>query len=708
MLPLGLLTAAQGHPMLVELKNGETLNGHLANCDNWMNLVLKEVVQTSPEGDRFFRLPEVYVRGNNIKYLRIPEEIVEMVKEQQQSQPQNRNRGGREGRGDRGRAQQSSQRSRMNSECRENDSVPLNSSITLPLSPGVPKNLEERSTSDLENRLQELATGNPKILSASQILRILIRDRHVRPEVRHYRALILANSDAERGSPEVVRQLLSEMEKNGIPADSGTLHAALQVLAVHPDYLLRQEILRTLRDRWLPLSPAGWHYVVAGLLRENQFELALDHIAHMERKEIMVENWLHSLLIYNLCDIGDFDEVLRQMRKRTSQGHDMTTELWLYVLDVAVAASHLETTRYVWTQMVQLGYLQPSRVLCSDTLTVAAEKGDTKLASLVIRFLSESDIPLILQDYEKTVEAHVKSGKLSSAFEILCKMHKAGIKLEHSSTRAIFNYMVQTRTSPRQAWAILKKLKSLKYPVPMECAHVVIELCDYESFNDPFAVDEGISLYQELYTLCPGKADVSIYNTLLGMARRAKNIQAGMFAVKEMSSLGVIPNDKTFEHLIMMCLDAGNFESAYRYYQDLVARGFRPDAYTRQQIKSVCSESNDEFAIQLRNDPQMQDDPADNLIQRNEGASDQSASIRKIESETHSRYAKRSERRMWEPPMRILLSKEARRAASKERRKRKRRRLAMAKAQEEEGWMDYEPGGLVPEDQLKPDETQTS
>lgn len=52
--------------MLVELKNGETLNGHLASCDNWMNLILKEVVQTSPEGDRFFRLPEVYVRGNNV------------------------------------------------------------------------------------------------------------------------------------------------------------------------------------------------------------------------------------------------------------------------------------------------------------------------------------------------------------------------------------------------------------------------------------------------------------------------------------------------------------------------------------------------------------------------------------------------------------------------------------------------------------------
>lgn len=53
--------------MLVELKNGETLNGHLIACDTWMNLTLKEVVQTSPEGDKFFRLPEVYVRGNNVR-----------------------------------------------------------------------------------------------------------------------------------------------------------------------------------------------------------------------------------------------------------------------------------------------------------------------------------------------------------------------------------------------------------------------------------------------------------------------------------------------------------------------------------------------------------------------------------------------------------------------------------------------------------------
>ncbi|KAG8899347.1 RNA processing protein [Tulasnella sp. 403] len=83
MLPLSLLTAAQNRPMLVELKNGETFNGHLVNCDNFMNITLREVFQTSPEGDRFWKLKECYIRGSTIKYLRIPDAILDVVKEEQ-------------------------------------------------------------------------------------------------------------------------------------------------------------------------------------------------------------------------------------------------------------------------------------------------------------------------------------------------------------------------------------------------------------------------------------------------------------------------------------------------------------------------------------------------------------------------------------------------------------------------------------------------
>ena len=97
MLPLSLLHTAAGHPLLVELKNGETFNGHLVNCDNWMNLTLREVIQTSPDGDRFWRLPECYIRGNTIKYLNVPEEIVDMVKEEESRQRSMRNNRGRGG-----------------------------------------------------------------------------------------------------------------------------------------------------------------------------------------------------------------------------------------------------------------------------------------------------------------------------------------------------------------------------------------------------------------------------------------------------------------------------------------------------------------------------------------------------------------------------------------------------------------------------------
>ncbi|KAH0636856.1 hypothetical protein KY289_036771 [Solanum tuberosum] len=72
----------------------ETYNDHLVNCDTWMNIHLREVICTSKvfkcigarpldfeklmqNGDRFWRMPECYIRGNTIKYLRVPDENTE-------------------------------------------------------------------------------------------------------------------------------------------------------------------------------------------------------------------------------------------------------------------------------------------------------------------------------------------------------------------------------------------------------------------------------------------------------------------------------------------------------------------------------------------------------------------------------------------------------------------------------------------------------
>ncbi|PNH06749.1 putative U6 snRNA-associated Sm-like protein LSm4 [Tetrabaena socialis] len=82
MLPLSLLKTAQRHAVLVELKNGETYNGYLQQCDTWMNLHLAEVICTSKDGQRFFKMPETYLRGNTIKYISVPEEVIDKVQEE--------------------------------------------------------------------------------------------------------------------------------------------------------------------------------------------------------------------------------------------------------------------------------------------------------------------------------------------------------------------------------------------------------------------------------------------------------------------------------------------------------------------------------------------------------------------------------------------------------------------------------------------------
>lgn len=45
--PLFIVVLSQ----LVELKNGDTYNGHLVNCDTYMNINLKEVICTSKVRD---------------------------------------------------------------------------------------------------------------------------------------------------------------------------------------------------------------------------------------------------------------------------------------------------------------------------------------------------------------------------------------------------------------------------------------------------------------------------------------------------------------------------------------------------------------------------------------------------------------------------------------------------------------------------------
>eukprot|EP00429_Kryptoperidinium_foliaceum_P103343 CAMPEP_0176247736 /NCGR_PEP_ID=MMETSP0121_2-20121125/33107_1 /TAXON_ID=160619 /ORGANISM="Kryptoperidinium foliaceum, Strain CCMP 1326" /LENGTH=95 /DNA_ID=CAMNT_0017587397 /DNA_START=66 /DNA_END=349 /DNA_ORIENTATION=+ len=73
-----LRSAAQG-PALVELKNGDSYSGTLAAVDNVMNIRLEDVVFTPRSEYRFERLKECTIRGQFVKFIRFPDDILERV-----------------------------------------------------------------------------------------------------------------------------------------------------------------------------------------------------------------------------------------------------------------------------------------------------------------------------------------------------------------------------------------------------------------------------------------------------------------------------------------------------------------------------------------------------------------------------------------------------------------------------------------------------
>lgn len=395
--------------------------------------------------------------------------------------------------------------------------------------------------------------------------------------------------------------------------------------------------------------------MVAGLLREHKFEMALEQAALMQRKDIHVEDWLHSSMVYHLCDLGELDEVLRLMQVRVSQGNDMTSELWMHVLRTAIEAQHFMTTRFVWRRMVELGYLHPPTPVCSDVLRVAASVSDIEIAKSVFRHLARRAISPVLEDYQQLIVANVGVGDLPAAFEVLCTMQEAGLPLDQTTTQPILAYMIHSKTDRREAWQVLKRLHNEKHVVPLAGVRVIAELCEHDAQNDPTVVDDAIGFYNEIHTICPQGADLQVYNALIRMCRTALKREAGIFLVKEMATLNVIPDAGTFETIILMCLDAGNYKSALMYMLDLSKREATVSPKAREEIRSLCARSVDEYALRLQYHPLIQGEDAPSLDDTTETVE---------ESQLHRNY-------------RHKLGREERIAYNKERRQRKRRRLAL-------------------------------
>lgn len=408
------------------------------------------------------------------------------------------------------------------------------------------------------------AAARGEVHQVREMVEHLIRDRREKPSVEHYDALIMSNVSADPGAAWRVHGLLEEMQHNGIPPETATCHAVLKVVAVHPDHLLRTDILEYMRAKWIGLSEDGEHDVAAGLLREGLFEQALDRLEGMGRKNIIARGWLLDMFVYMLCEAGEVGEAYKIMHNRHLNGElNVSRVLWHYFLDKASAADHIDATSMAWKTQVNLGYLNPSSGTCLNVLTTASRVGDAHLATAVFTHLSKRGESFTHIHYQLLIDAYLSASPpdLTRALSILTLMPVEKLQPTAWQTRLFYEHLRRSPDLLHEAFAHLRSLHDEGRTIPIAALNVLIE-----SWISRKNLSEALKIYKQIHTFSPqtsgspqaALANVDTFNLLLKGCRTAKpadDAQAS-FLIAELLSLRVKPNRLTYDRLILVFVSA--------------------------------------------------------------------------------------------------------------------------------------------------------
>jgi pentatricopeptide repeat protein len=448
------------------------------------------------------------------------------------------------------------------------------------------RSLDDIPIAHLHARLRQTGVGVEEYQRIADLVEYLITERGDKLALIHYHALIRINADSEHGSAEVVETLLKDMKAEGIGADSGLYHAVLQVLAIHPDYLLRNQIMQEMKERWFGLSPEGWHSLVVGLLRDRQFEAAMEKLEQMQSDEIHVQPWLYDIFLHQLCEVGELEEAFRILRWRfDNRRTEISPSMWYYLLDSFSSNLHVSIplsqsklsltsivqyagTKFVWKARIQTSQLVPSDGICVSALNLAAREGDPGLATSAIRILAARRSALSPFHYEALLTAYTEAQDAKTAFRILTIMAKAGLEPDSSTTRPLFLYLKQNNNLPDKAWQQLKSLHHDGHVIPAAAVNVVIEATLHAG-----SFGQAVDLYKELHTICGSGPNTETFNILLQGATRMSTKPMAMFFASEMRALRVKPDRLTYDRLILVCAKEKDYEDAFSYLEEMKTLG---------------------------------------------------------------------------------------------------------------------------------------
>lgn len=259
----------------------------------------------------------------------------------------------------------------------------------------------------------------------------------------------------------------------------------LQVLTIHPDYLLRTTILDRMRKDWIESTPEHRVHNALGLLREGQYEMMLDEVDDMLATGVPVPPHLHETLVFTLANLGFLDEAAVHFAHRKQQDPPPRDDLHYFLLDACAAAHHHATTTHLFRTAGER--LTPSDGTLLAVLNTAALHADPPLALEALRRLSERRVQLSAHHFEPVVDAYADAGDLEGAIRMLCVMDGAGVRPRRDATRGVFSALRGRPEGVASCVGVLKELGKT-HRVPLAAVNVLLEAA-IEAGDIPAAED---------------------------------------------------------------------------------------------------------------------------------------------------------------------------------------------------------------------------
>ncbi|KKF97623.1 pentatricopeptide repeat domain protein [Ceratocystis platani] len=336
------------------------------------------------------------------------------------------------------------------------------------------------------------------------------------------------------GSARTVRILLQEMQQAGIQAKALMYHNVLAALAIHPDYTLRNEVLREMQQRWISKTVLDECYEAIGLLRDTQYEMAFDKLETMIKDGIFIPPWVYEVFIIVFSNSGFLDEAYQLMSRRLTMFRNPPPAFMLNILEL----------------------LHPSDIVVQNVIHTGARYGDPAMILQAIDLLASRGTKIGLVQFEPLLDCYALIGEMNNALRVFSLMNRTGLKVRRISTRGV--YICLTK-DPKAIQSYIDALHDADN-VPIATVNVLFEVL--HSFKD---AQTSMEVYKSISSLTDEFATSETFGYLVDLAEDPSTL---VFLADEAAM--VVPKLQirtTLLHkLANACAEAGKLDLAVRYF----------------------------------------------------------------------------------------------------------------------------------------------